>query len=371
MAASANRGGSLERLDDLTKLRRFLCLGTETSCLCVCMEKEPRLEDARSIYRLIESGQGGLVVQEIKKFGLKSGSAKLKPLCFALALCAKSDDSATKRAAYEAFEVICTSSDHLLSFVKYCEDLSISGTGWGRAHRRAICNWYNSRSPFELAVAVGGCKNRGGWSHLDVMRLSHIRPTSEGTKCVCKYIAKGIKTCSAEYLDFVGDLKTNKTILEVLSYLNAVEDAKRTKSENDLVILISAHGLTQELCPAELLHSTEVWMTLLQGMPVATMLKSLGKMSSYGVFCDASPQVELVCERLGDESCIQGIHPFDFLSALKLYERGRRGTMGVYSWEANPTLRLSLADAYHLSLKVRYKDKTHAQNFESSGRRVV
>ena len=49
---------------------------------------------------------------------------------------------------------------------------------WGRALRRAVSHWYNGQDAMSLALAVTTCKQRQGWSHQDLLRLSHTKPAS-------------------------------------------------------------------------------------------------------------------------------------------------------------------------------------------------
>ena len=51
---------------------------------------------------------------------------------------------------------------------------------WGRALRKAVADWYNEKGGMALALAVTKYKQRNGWSHKDLLRLSHlIRPLVE------------------------------------------------------------------------------------------------------------------------------------------------------------------------------------------------
>lgn len=346
-------GDSWWKMNDICRLRRFLCLGVEVGCYCIHEQRKLCLDMARCTLRLITDGNGELVVQEIVRFGMEGQAAKLNPLCFALALCARSDSNSTKTAAYEAFNKVCNTPAHLFSFVGYCEGLSI-GTGWGRAHRRAICHWYNSKSPEDLAMAVTTCRSQAGWTHLDILRLAHLKPATMGIACVCKCVVKGFEACRNGFFVAEVDLKGKEVISRTLRFLEAV-DAARTATDAPLVVdLIHKHGLTREHCPAPLLRSPEIWVALLQCMPMIVMIHNLGKMSSIGLFKQHSSEVELVCKRLGDKGHVQeaGLHPFCLLLALKSYESGG-STMGKVSWEVNPNIVRSLDCAFHLSFEVR------------------
>ena len=245
-----NAGGYGWAVDDMTRLRRFLCLGSEGGSYYVG-EQKLGLENAGAILRLVASGKGELAVQEIVQISVAGRAAKQDPTIFALALCARSDDPATKKAAYEALNKVCRIPTHLFSFVEFCENLS-GGTGWGRAHRRAICNWYNSNHHRHLAMAVTKYQSRNGWSHLDVLRLCHIKPANVGVACVCKYVVKGFEACRE-----VGVQEGDEKLMRTVSFLEAVEAAK-TADEATVVKLIREKGLVREHVPTTHLNSVEV-----------------------------------------------------------------------------------------------------------------
>lgn len=246
-------GGFTWAVDDLKRLRRFLCLGSEGGSYYIC-EIELGKENAMAILRLIAEGKGESVVQEIVEFSVGGRAAKQDPIIFALSLCARSEDVNTKKAAYEALNRVCRIPTHLFSFVEFCQNLS-SGTGWGRSHRRAICNWYNAKSHKDLAVAVTKYKSRNGWSHLDLFRLCHIEPANVGVACVCKYVVKGLDQCREECVK-----AGQEEVFETLKFLEAVEAAK-TADEFTVVKFIHENGLLREHVPTTCLNSQAVSCT--------------------------------------------------------------------------------------------------------------
>ena len=55
-----------------------------------------------------------------------------------------------------------------------------SGKGWGRAHKKAITEWYRSYKdkiggPELLARHISKFKKREGWTHKDMLRLAHSK----------------------------------------------------------------------------------------------------------------------------------------------------------------------------------------------------
>ena len=246
-------GGFTWEVDDMKRLRRFLCLGSEGGTYYIG-EKQLGRENAMAIVRLIASHKGTEVVKEIVEFSVEGRAAKQNPIIFALALCARDEDHSTKAAAYNALIKVCRIPTHLFAFIEFCEGLS-KGTGWGRAHRRAICDWYNSKTAKALAMAVTKYRNRGGWSHLDVLRLSHLKPDNPGVACISKYIVKGIDGCRAEYAGSEGEVG------EALVFLEAVEAAK-TADEPTIIKFIKENGLVREHIPTSHLNSVAVSYSL-------------------------------------------------------------------------------------------------------------
>lgn len=246
-------GGFTWEVDDMKRLHRFLCLGSEGGTYYIGEKKLGR-QNAEAVLRLIASGKGTEVVKEVVEFSVEGRAAKQDPIIFTLALCAREKDPDTKKAAYEALNKVCRIPTHLFAFVDFCEGLS-AGTGWGRAHRRAICEWYNSKQPKSLAVAVTKYKNRGGWAHLDLLRLAHIKPTNDGVACVCRYVVKGMEECRTEF--------TGKSpeIDKTLAFLEAVEAAK-TADEATIISFIHEFGLVREHVPTTHLNSENVSLQL-------------------------------------------------------------------------------------------------------------
>lgn len=241
-------GGFSFQVDDMKRLQRFLCLGSEGGTYYTSQQKLGK-ENAEAILRLISDGRGVEVVALIVEYSVSGRTSKQDPIIFALALCARADNAETKTAAYAAVEKVCRIPTHLFSFISFCEALSI-GTGWGRAHRRAVCNWYNAKTSKSLAMAVTKYQNRGGWSHRDLFRLSHIVPANSGVACVCRYVMKGLEECKKEF-------STAADLEETITFLEAVDGAK-TADEATIVQYIREMGLVREHVPTHFLNAVSV-----------------------------------------------------------------------------------------------------------------
>lgn len=179
MSGAASPAGACPA-SDLNKLRRFLCIGTEGGTYYTNGCKPLAKENAQCILQLIAAGKGEDVIREIVSFSASDKAARPESIAFALAVTARlSTDLQTKQAAYKALSQVCSNPTQLFHFVEYAQKLSGETTGWGRAQRKAINEWYNNRDPKELALLVTQYVSRNGWSHTDLLRLAHVKPQKD------------------------------------------------------------------------------------------------------------------------------------------------------------------------------------------------
>ena len=344
-----NAGGHVWKVDDLQRLRRFLCLGSEGGTYYTG-EKQLGMENVKCVLRLIEAGKGEEAIKEIVNFSTEGRAANQKAIIFVFALCARQDiDPKVKKLCYEKLPEVLRISTHLFHFIEYCEKLS-TGTGWGRAQRRAISNWYLqfSDNPKHLAQQVTKYKQRNGWTHVDVLRLAHPKPPNQEVAAVIKYIVKGLDVAKQQFLTNDAD----DEMKALFDYLQAVEDVKKKEEVEEVVQLIHHHGLVREHIPTTFLNHISVWRELLRKMPMTALIRNLGKMSSIGLFPEGSVESMMVCEKLEDANALKQakIHPFNVLLALYTYNKGK-GDLGKLSWNVNQTIKQSLNAAFYKSFK--------------------
>jgi len=394
-----NAGGFVYQIDDLQRLKRFLCLGCEGGTYYQG-EKELGIENAQSIIRLIGDGRGLEVVETIKTFSIEGRTAKQNPIMFALALCAKSDHLPTKQAAYASLGEICRIPTHLFMFIKYAHAL---GQNWGRAQRRAVSNWYLSQNASKLAMAVTKYQNREGYTHRDILRLAHPS-TKDPLLCfLFDYITHGLakalenlnkpkETAATDSIETINDsassigVKPSRnaadaegeeeennvklvTIDKLKEFIEIVEKMKQTTDENELAAAIRQHGLVREHMPTTLLSSTIIWTALLEKMPLTAMIRNLGKMSEIKLLSAGNEVVQNVVRRLKNREQLQRarIHPFNVLVAYETYKRGH-GVKGKLSWEVNQDVAKALEDAFYLSFKfVKPTHKRYLIGLDVSG----
>ena len=174
------------KLDDLQKLTRFLHFGNENGLYKAGgAEFQPSLDSDKAgiVRELLAADRGEEVVGEISKF-LTSNSlgTSRSPALFALALCARHADKTnkTKQAAMKVFATTCNCSADLFSFITYANSVTDTRKGWGRSLKTGVQRWFDSRDSMTLARTITQQKTGCHWSYLDLLRVSHIAPKTEG-----------------------------------------------------------------------------------------------------------------------------------------------------------------------------------------------
>ncbi len=129
-------GGFAWEVDEWTKLRRFLVLGSEGGSY-YASEKALTQKSAKAVAKCV-AADGRRAVREIVRVSTEGRAPKNDPAIFALALAAGSNEEATRKAALEALPDVCRTSTHLFQFATFVEGFR----GWGRSLRRAVGRWY-------------------------------------------------------------------------------------------------------------------------------------------------------------------------------------------------------------------------------------
>ncbi|KAM9323580.1 RNA-binding protein RO60 [Pholidichthys leucotaenia] len=349
-------GGSWE-ISDKVKLCRFLCYGSEEDVYSTRRDRNFTIDDVGVLLSMLQEGRGVEVVEEIKWFSQEGKAVKLDPSIFALALCSQHSELKTRQAAFKALKEVCLDPAHLFAFIHYKKSLreekkrGVKGKSlldgiWGRAPRKALSDWYNEQDAMSLAVAVTKCKKREGWSHQDLLRLSHSKPGNDAIGLISKYLAKGWK----EVQVFYADKDNSEEVVKVLSYLEVVEKVKHSRDVTEVITLIEEHKLEKEQLLTEHLKSREVWSALLKEMPLDLMLRMLGNMTSNKFFEPGSSETEIVCDRIqGDTSLKKAkIHPFSILLAIEYYKKGQ-GYKGKTKWEPNSSILEAMDSGFYKS----------------------
>ncbi|MFH2005719.1 MAG: TROVE domain-containing protein, partial [bacterium] len=330
-------GGFGWAVDDWVRLDRFLVLGCEGGTYYVGERKLTR-ESAEAVLRCIQA-DGARAVSRIVEISRAFRAPKNDPALFALAMAAKLGDEPTRTAAYRALPQVARIGTHLFHFAEYVK--AFGGLG-GNGFKRALRRWYLEQEAGKLAYQAVKYQQRDGWSHRDLLRLSHPRAEAEH-QAILHWIVKG-------WADGAGD---EAQVPDALKIIWAFERAKVTTSVKEMVRLIGDYRLPHECVPNELKGKAEVWEALLQHMPAGAMIRNLNKMTSVGLLTNTSGATARVRETLSSLEALKRarIHPMAVLIALKTYASGR-GFRGSLTWEPVGRIVDALDAAFYLAFGV-------------------
>jgi 60 kDa SS-A/Ro ribonucleoprotein len=296
-------GGHSFEAGDWARLQRFLVLGSEGGSYYATEHKLTR-ENAQAVLRCITE-DGPRAVREIVAISQDGRAPKNDPAIFALALAASADDEHTRRAALDALSDVCRIGTHLFTFASYIENFR----GWGRGLRSAVARWYERD---DLAYQLIKYRQRGGWSHRDLLRLAHPSPTPLLAWAAGKP-AEGLP-----------------------ELILAFEMAQRAQTPRETAKLIRLHpSLPREALNPEHLTSIEVWDALLdQGMPMTALIRNLATMTRIGLLTPMNSGTSRVIQQINDGERLRKarVHPLSVLVALKTYESGR-GYRSDTTWQ--------------------------------------
>ena len=326
-------GGYTFAVDDWTRLARFLVLGSEGGSYYAA-ERTLSVDNADAVKRCI-AADGPRVVREIVAVSDAGRAPKNDPALFALAMCAAFGDENTRRKALAALPSVARIGTHLFHFAEYVDGMR----GWGRGLRQAVGNWYAQMPADTLAYQAVKYGQRDGWSHRDLLRLSHPKPETEQHFALYHWLTQGWEGVGAEpHPD------------PALRLVWAAERAKAAGSAAEVAALVREYRLPREAVPTERLKEPEVWDALLQDMPLTALIRNLATLTRVGLLLPGSDAARKVVAAVTNEERLRKarVHPIAVLSALKTYAQGH-GERGGNTWVPVPAVVDALDAAFYAS----------------------
>jgi len=322
-----NAGGYVFSTDTLTRVRRFLILGSEGGTY-YASERDLTRENLKAL-NIAATNTPKELIELIVSVSTAGRAPKNDYALYALAVLSVHHDAGVRAAALRVLPKVARIPTHLFTFLEYRKAL---GGKWGRSLRRAISDWYNN-SPSLAYHLVKYCK-RGGWSHRDVLRLAHPTPASAEVDDLFKW-AVGKWPADVEH--------PNNLIRAHQAVNGATSDAQVVDILNHNPALPRGAIPTTHLTP-------RVWKALLPNMPLMALVRNLATMTANGTLVPLSPDIKVVCEKLTNKAVVRNsrIHPIQALTALKTYRKGQ-GERGRLTWEPIPQITSDLEALLYLS----------------------
>lgn len=319
-------GGFVYEVGCWDQLKRFLITGVYGGTYYI-NEKKLTKTNVEALRKCLDADVNKYV-SIVSDISLQGRAAKNDFAVFALAYaCVHSPES--RKVALSQLNSVCRIGTHLFQFI---EDFKSLGGGFGRSMRTAISGWYLSKTIDNLANQVIKYRNRNGWTHKDVFRVSHIKSNDKSN--LIRYVIKGYES-ELEYPNAVRNFETLKTA------------TPETASK-----LISQYDITKEYLPTNLHDNPLVMEELARKAPITFMIKNLGNMTSilnWTPTCNAE-SLSRTLSKLDDPESIKNgrVHPMLVLTALKQYMFGSGKS---YKWSPNSKIISGLNKAFKHSVK--------------------
>ena len=318
-------GGYVFQVDDWMRLRRFLAIGAAGGTY-YAGEREIALENLSVVKELLDRDHRKVVDLAVE-YSETGRAVKNEPAIAALALAFSHDKKEVRKYAAENFSKIVRIPTHLFTFLTYVKQLR----GWGRLLRETVARWYLEKDQDQLVYHILKYQRRAGWRHLDVLRLTHIKPPTEFHDRLFGWLAGKKEPPEHPLVDAFIALRRANTVKEVIK-------------------IIEENNVTWEFVPSEWLGSPEVWEALLPKLPFTALVRNLARMSASGVLSPFSGNTDYVVARLTDEAAVRKsrIHPIQAAVAAKTYASGR-GFRGKLEWPVNLKVLEALENLVTLS----------------------
>jgi len=295
-------GGYTFTVDDLTRLRRFLTLGS-TGGTYYAGEREHTQDNAELVLDLART-RAGDVVSAVVEISTAGRAPKQNPALFALAAAAKLGDTDGRRAAHAAVPLVARTGTHLFILARYLEQFG----GWGRGTRRAIGNWYTGRPVEDVAYQAAKYRQREGWTHGDLLRLSHPKTDEHNRRQLFSWILG------------------RESDLSGLQVIDRFERAQKATTAHEIVQLIrGGRGLSWEMVPDRFINEPVVWEALLEnGVPQTALMRQLPRLTRLGLLHPFGVWAARVAAQLTDPNRLAAarVHPINVLVAQRTYAAG-------------------------------------------------
>jgi len=334
-----NAGGFVFKVSDRDRLERFLILGTDGGTYYTGEQK--MTEQAIAFLRKMVKSDEALVLNTAVNVSETGRAYRNSPALFALALVLA--EGVNKKAAQAAVQKVARTSTHLFEFASYIESLG----GWGRGKRKAVAAWYEDKDAGALAYQAVKYRQRDGWTHRDLMRLSH---------------PEGVDNTVGGFI--LG--KTDNLVADgVPTILQGFAEMQRAVSEKEVLCVLGQHkNLPWETIPTQFLKSEKVWKTLFYNGQLngQALVRNITRLARLEAFKDMQFAADFAA-RLTDGEMIAAtkLHPINFLNAAVVYSDGQvpRGNTDRYGyrfgrvkdWTSESVITDAINDGYYEAFK--------------------
>lgn len=302
----SNQGGYVFEVDAMDRAKRFLIIGSDASFYETGSKLS--MENAKLIAELAKSDRADELIDLIVDISVNGRAPKQSPGLFALAVViSQTEDPAVKQHGYSVLSQVARTASTLFEFIGYISQFQQLG---GMGLQKAIGRWYNEKSDDKLAYQMVKYRQRGGFDHSRMLRLSkRVKSRQE-------------RPSISPLLDWALDKKVE---IETLPHIVQGFEIAKTADAKDIPQIVRDYGLSWEMIPTEFLNDRKVWEALLDGnVPLGALIRQLPRLTNLGLIGDMGGRTEEIEDRLQDREALKNarIHPINALVAMKTYAQG-------------------------------------------------
>lgn len=291
-----NAGGFVFSVSDKSRLERFLILGTDGGTFYVG-EKKLTDQNVEFVKSLIAKDEK-LVRETMVAVADENRAVRVSPTIFTAALLHTYGED--KEALRAVLPKILRTSTHLFEYAQYVKNLG----GWGRSKRNAVKDWYENKTADQLALQLVKYRQRNGWTHRDLLRLSHAKPEAALAQFA---LGKDIEGEAPRVIKGYLSVSQAKSIKEVVSILKDYPE------------------LPWEAVPTEFHKDVELWKTLFRNGSLrgTALLRNVTRLAKLDAFTDLDFAVDYATQ-LSDADAVKRarLHPVNYLNASVVYTEG-------------------------------------------------
>jgi len=343
-------GGYSLKLTPEQFLEKFLILGVENHTFAVGSQ-QLLAQNTANIRAMIQNFPKE-VVQKIREISSQRRALTKEPMLYTLALGASHPSRTVRDMFLNELKHVANTGTDLFHFAEIVTGMR----GWGRMLKRYVGDWYTDKSFDSLVYQLLKYRQRDGWSHQDLLRLSHPEFQGSITNSFINYVVNGNE---AGVLKALADIdpkiltKGGRQIEAFIEIQSWKENEKSDAQIKRLVELIGATDMTHEMIPTWFKNVPQVQQALLAKMPYMATVRQLSSLTASGLLSGTNEDVKTVVRRLTniEQLTKAGIHPLKLLFALRTYGKGQ-GLKGSLTWKPVPKIQEALEEAFNNSFDV-------------------
>lgn len=317
-------GGYVFKVMPEEQLKRFLIMGTDGGTY-YATEKEITLENIRNVLNFLHKDAR----RTIEVTAQLSEQGRVLKNDVPIAVLALAWVEGYRKEVASVFNRVIRIPTHLFMFLDFLKEAQGGKLSTSTLLKKMISNWYikDPQLPYHLLKY----QQRRGWSHKDVLRLVHPKPTDDYVDSLFGFVIGN------------GKVPNDELVKAFLSLREA-------RTEGQVINIIRNTRIPWEFIPSQWLASRDVWNALFPYLPATALVRLLGRLTALEVLKPFNDNTKRVHELLTNPDVVRKarLHPVQMGIAMYNYERGKSRN---FEWDPVPSVLNDLEKAFMLSFR--------------------